>query len=61
MSAQITIAGGNLFQIAAEYYGDAMGWVQIAQANGLTDPQIKGVITLHIPNYNGDASGVWNA
>ena len=61
MSAQITVAGGNLFQIAAEHYGDAMGWVQIAQANGLTDPQIKGVTTLYIPDFNGDTSGVWNA
>ena len=61
MSTQITVVGGNLYQIASEQYGDAMGWIQIAQANGLTDPQLQGVITLNIPNYNGINTGVWNA
>lgn len=61
MSKQITVSGGNLFQVAVEQYGNAMGWVQIAQANGLTDPQLTGVVNLSIPEYNGDKTGVWNA
>ena len=59
MSKQITVAGGNLYAIAAQEYGNAMGWVQIAQANGLTDPQITGTVTLTSPVFDGDASGVW--
>ena len=61
MSKQITVAGGNLYQIAAQQYGNPMGWVQIAQANGLSDPKLVGLVTLIIPPYNGDSTGVWNA
>jgi len=61
MSKQITVAGGNLYQIASQYYGDPMGWVQIAQANGLTDPQLIGIVTLNIPDYNKINTGIWNA
>jgi nucleoid-associated protein YgaU len=60
MSKQISVTGGNLFKIAVEQYGDAMGWVQIAQANGLTDPYLTGLVTLTIPDYNGNKTGVWN-
>lgn len=59
MSKQITVVGGNLYQIAAQEYGDPMGWVQIAVANGLSDPQVVGVVTLNIPSWNGDNSGVF--
>ena len=38
-----------------------MGWVQIAQANGLTDPQLIGIVTLNIPDYNKINTGIWNA
>ena len=61
MSKKITVSGGNLYQIAAQEYGDAMGWVQIAQANGLADPELVGLVTLTIPPYNADSTGVWNA
>lgn len=37
----ITVNGANLFQLAAQYYGDATLWTTIAQANGLTDPELK--------------------
>lgn len=46
---QITVSGGNLFTVAAAQYGDALLWAQIAQANGLIDPQISGTITLTLP------------
>lgn len=45
----ITVAGGNLFQIAAQYLGDATHWNRIAALNGLTDFLITGVVTLKIP------------
>ena len=54
---QITVAGGNLFQIAAELLGDATQWIRIAQLNGLTDPMLTGVITLSIPDTDPDAGG----
>ncbi len=46
---QIQVGGGSLYQVAAQQYGDATLWPIIAQANGLTDPQISGIQTLTIP------------
>jgi hypothetical protein len=46
---QITVAGGNLFRIAAEQLGDATQWNRIASLNGLTDFMLTGVVTLKIP------------
>ena len=46
----VTVAGGNLYSIASEHYGDPTMWTTIAQANGLTDPQLPaGMTTLLIP------------
>ncbi|HBK05775.1 MAG TPA: hypothetical protein DDZ81_07895 [Acetobacteraceae bacterium] len=45
----ITAIGGNLFQIAATQLGSAMQWVNIAQANGITDPNLSGPTELAIP------------
>jgi len=45
----LTTAGGNLFQIAQDEYGDASDWTAIAQANDLTDPFVQGIETLVIP------------
>lgn len=45
----ITVAGGNLFRIAAEELGDATQWIRIARLNGLSDPMLKGVVTLRLP------------
>lgn len=44
-----TVAGGNLYDIAANAYGDASGWTGIAKANGLSDPLVSGLQTLNIP------------
>jgi hypothetical protein len=60
MSDKIKVVGANLYKLAAQYYGDPMGWVQIAQANGLNDPFIDKPMTLIIPSWNGSKSGVWN-
>ena len=45
----ITVAGGDLYRIALEQFGDATAWVAIARANGLADPALRGVVTLIIP------------
>jgi hypothetical protein len=53
----ITVAGGNLFQIAAEQLGDATQWIRIAQLNNLSDPMLAGVVTLLIPDRDPSAGG----
>ena len=46
----ITVSGANLFQLAAEIYGDHTLWSLIARANGHLDPFIVGVAELVIPD-----------
>ena len=53
----ITVAGGNLFRIAAEQLGDATQWIRIAQLNCLKDPTLYGVMTLQIPSTDLNAGG----
>ena len=53
----MTVAGGNLFALAAKYLGDATQWVRIAQANQLSDPVLNGVVTLTMPPVNPAAGG----
>lgn len=53
----ITVAGGNLYQIALQYLGDATQWNRIAQANKLIDPFLSGVVTLVIPSVDPTAGG----
>lgn len=62
-SSQRTVAaaGGNLFQIAEQQYGDASAWTTIAKANGLTDPFIQGAQILTIPPLPDGADGVLQA
>ncbi len=56
----ITVNGGNLFVLAAKYYSDPTLWTVIAQANGLTDPELPlGVpMTLVIPQSGTNTGGV---
>jgi hypothetical protein len=54
----VATAGGNLFRIAEEQYGEAAAWTGIAQANGLTDPFIQGTKVLQIPPVVGDTTGI---
>lgn len=53
----ITIAGGNLFHIAAEQLRDATQWIRIAQLNGIADPVLSGVTTLKLPVPDPAAGG----
>ncbi len=53
----VTLAGGNLFQLAATELGDATQWIRIAQLNGLSDPMLSGVVTLLIPDQDPNAGG----
>lgn len=53
----ITVAGSNLFQVAAQQLGDATQWIRIAQANGLSDPMLTGLTTLNIPATDPSAGG----
>lgn len=57
----VTQAGGNLYRVAANEYGDAMGWTAIAAANGTTDPVLTGVNTIVVPPLNQNTNGVLNA
>jgi nucleoid-associated protein YgaU len=54
---KITVAGGNLFALAAQYLGDATQWIRIARANRLSDPQLVGVTTLVMPPVDPAAGG----
>jgi len=53
----VTVAGGNLFALAAKYLNDATQWIRIAQANNLSDPVLQGVNTLVIPPVDAAAGG----
>ncbi len=53
----VTLAGGNMFQLAATELGDATQWIRIAQLNGLSDPMLSGVVTLLIPDQDPNAGG----
>jgi hypothetical protein len=53
----ITVIGGNLFKLAAQYLNDATQWVRIAQANGLSDPVLSGMVVLKIPPVDPTAGG----
>lgn len=53
----ITVAGGNLYEIALQYLGDATQWNRIAQANDLIDPVVTGIVTLQIPSVDPKAGG----
>lgn len=55
---QVTVAGGNLFQLASKVYGKAEAWTGIAKANGLKDPTVQGVQTLNIPVTPDNSGGV---
>lgn len=48
----VTVVGGNLFQVAATRLGNALQWVSIAQANGISDPFLSGLQSLTMPVAN---------
>ncbi|MGC9269000.1 hypothetical protein [Acidiphilium sp.] len=53
----VTVVGGNLFAIAAQYLGDATQWIRIAQINNMNDPVLDGVVTLIMPPVDVSATG----
>jgi len=55
---RITLAGGDLFTVAAQEYGDPLAWTVIAKANGLSDPHLVGINTLVIPPAPAKGTGV---
>jgi hypothetical protein len=59
----ITTAGGNLMDIAAKEFGDAMAWTGLAKANPQVgaDPELTGVQTLTIPPSKDAVGGVLNS
>lgn len=46
---EITVAGGDLYRIAAGRLGDARQWWRLAQTSGLNDPVLSGLVTLTVP------------
>jgi nucleoid-associated protein YgaU len=53
----ITVAGGNLYQLALKYLADPTQWNRIAQLNNLIDPMLTGVNTLQIPSIDPSQGG----
>jgi len=53
----VTVAGGDLFRLALVHLGDATQWDRIAAANGLSDPVLRGLITLRLPGVDAAAGG----
>jgi hypothetical protein len=53
----LTVAGGNLFRIAAEQLGDATQWIRLAELNNLSDPILTGLIVLKLPAQDPTAGG----
>lgn len=57
MANSITVFSGNLFQIAAQYLGDATQWIRIAQLNNMSDPTIRRMTILVLPSVDASAGG----
>jgi hypothetical protein len=57
MANSITVFSGNLFQIAAQYLGDATQWIRIAQLNNMSDPTIHRMTILVLPFVDAFAGG----
>lgn len=53
-----TVGAGNMFQVAANTYGDATKWSGIAAANKTTDPNISAITKLTIPSNPISTDGV---
>lgn len=59
-SGTVTQAGGNLFNIASQQYGDATKWADLARVNSIADPALVGVNTIKIPKNTGDSGGIYS-
>lgn len=60
---QVTVSGGNLMNIAAKEWGDAMAWTGLAKANPQLggDPQLSGIQTVTIPPSKDNVGGLLNS
>jgi nucleoid-associated protein YgaU len=54
----LTVAGGNLFDIAQRILGDATEWDVIAAANDISDPWLAGLTTLVVPDSTNDKGAI---
>jgi len=54
----VTTAGGSLYKISQQQYGDATQWPTLAKANKLSDPQISGIATITVPSVPDNSGGV---
>lgn len=54
----VTTAGGSLYKVSQQQYGDATQWPTLAKANKLSDPQITGVKTLNVPSVPDSSGGI---
>ena len=52
---QVTVSGGSLYSLAAQYLGDATQWNRIARLNGLWDPMLVGTVNLWLPPVDANA------
>jgi hypothetical protein len=57
----LAVGGGNLFSIAQKIYNDPTCWTTLANANGLSDPQIQGLRNIIVPKTPDDNDGVLTA
>jgi hypothetical protein len=48
----ITVAGDNLFAVAARELMDATQWDRIARLNKIVDPWLEGIVTLKLPRVD---------
>lgn len=53
----IEVAGDNLFRLAAVHLGDATQWIRIAQLNRISDPMLRGLTTLLLPDVDRNSGG----
>lgn len=54
----ITVQNANLYSLASKYYGNAMKWTLIANANNLQTPYVSSVMTLTIPKDGSSTGGI---
>ncbi|PZP48552.1 MAG: hypothetical protein DI601_00245 [Azospirillum brasilense] len=54
---RITVSATTLFEVAARELGDARAWHRLATLNGLTDPEIREVRELLIPDRDPSLTG----
>lgn len=53
----VTTGSTTLLNVAASQYGDARDWTLLAQANGVTDPEVSSITTLVVPAASTSGTG----